>query len=323
VLGVHRDKLLPPFARRSFERWARGQGRLDGAPGGEAVLFQTCYVQHNEPQLGIDTLEVLEANGVDVRCAAGLVCCGMPAWERGDLEALRRQAATNLRLLAPFVDRGAKVVAINPTCSMMMRREYPRLVAAADRPAAERLAAAVVDPSEFLWSMRNEPRFSTAFRSSPRGPIAYHAPCHLRAQGIGFKGRDLLRKLPGVDVAASVLECSGHDGTYAMTVEGSGRRPHRPARLRRHARGRGRALGNRLPARGHPVRAARGRAAAAPDDDPRAVLPRGAVAVTMRPVGRDEIVDYVTYEERRDALRRDVLAAKEARRVHLGAHLRC
>ena len=117
-------------------------------------------------------------------------------------------------------DRGAKVVAINPTCSMMMRREYPRLVAESGRATAERLAAAVVDPSEFLWGIRNEPRFSTAFKSSPGGAIAYHAPCHLRAQGVGFKGRDLLRKLPGVDIAASVLECSGHDGTYAMTVEG-------------------------------------------------------------------------------------------------------
>jgi hypothetical protein len=40
----------------------------------------------------------------------------------------------------------------------------------------------------------------------------------------------------------------------------------------------------------------------------------------MRPVGRDEIVDYATYEERREALRRAVLAAKDARRVHFGAH---
>lgn len=38
----------------------------------------------------------------------------------------------------------------------------------------------------------------------------------------------------------------------------------------------------------------------------------------MRHVRRDEIVDYVTYEERREALRREAMAAKEARRVHLG-----
>ena len=41
----------------------------------------------------------------------------------------------------------------------------------------------------------------------------------MRAQHIGFKGRDLLRKIPGVR-PETVLECCGHDGTYAMKVEG-------------------------------------------------------------------------------------------------------
>jgi Fe-S oxidoreductase len=76
-----------------------------------------------------------------------------------------------------------------------------------------------MDPSEFLWSIRNEPRFNTRFRTTPGSNVAYHAPCHLRAQAIGFKGRDLLRKIPGVSVS-TVMECSGHDGTYALTIEG-------------------------------------------------------------------------------------------------------
>jgi Fe-S oxidoreductase len=100
-----------------------------------------------------------------------------------------------------------------------MRREHPTLAASADRDAAARVAAAVMDPSEFLWSIRNEPRFSTDFKSTPNGAVAYHAPCHLRAQGIGFKGRDLLRRIPGVR-PETVVECCGHDGTWAMTVEG-------------------------------------------------------------------------------------------------------
>ncbi|HLG15309.1 MAG TPA: heterodisulfide reductase-related iron-sulfur binding cluster [Blastocatellia bacterium] len=219
VLGVHRDKLLPDFAATTFERWATAAEKIKDAPGGEVVLFQTCYVQNNEPQIGRDTVEVLEKNKVDVRCVKGLACCGMPAWERGDLGTLRNNAKTNLGILLPHVEAGAKVVAINPTCSMMMRRDYPTLVALEDRAAAEKVAAAVMDPSEFLWSIRDEPRFNTEFLSTPGGPVAYHAPCHLRAQAVGFKGRDLLRKIPGV-VPRTVMECCGHDGTYAMTVEG-------------------------------------------------------------------------------------------------------
>jgi glycerol-3-phosphate dehydrogenase subunit C len=219
TLGIHRDKLLPDFAGTTFEKWADRAGKIKSEAGGEVVLFQTCYVQNNEPQIGRDTVEVLERNSVDVRCAKGLECCGMPAWERGDLESLRRHARANTQILLPFVERGAKIVAINPTCSMMMRREHPTLVALEDRPAAEKIAAAVMDPSEFLWSIRNEPRFNSNFQSTPGERVAYHAPCHLRAQAVGFKGRDLLRKIPGV-TPSTTMECCGHDGTHAMTLEG-------------------------------------------------------------------------------------------------------
>ena len=219
VLGVHREKLLPDFAASTFEAWAARNGKLREQPGGEAVLFQTCFVQNNEPEIGRDTLQVLEQSKIDVGCVKGLQCCGMPAWEHGDLKTLQAHARANLDRLMPHVDAGSKVLAINPTCSMMLRREYPELVAAEDRERARRLAAAVMDPSEYLWSIRNEERFNTNFKSTPGESVAYHAPCHLRAQAVGFKGRDLLRKIPGV-TPHSVQECCGHDGTYALTVEG-------------------------------------------------------------------------------------------------------
>ena len=60
----------------------------------------------------------------------------MPRWESGDIDNLRAQAKVNLDKLMPYVERGAKVVAINPTCSMMLRREYPELVAPEDRERA-------------------------------------------------------------------------------------------------------------------------------------------------------------------------------------------
>ena len=219
VLGVHRDKLLPPFAGKTFERWADQQGWLDRGVGGEAVLFPTCYVQNNEPQIGRDTVDVFERSDVDLRCTAGLACCGMPAWEQGDLETLRARAKQNLDVLEPYVDAGAAVIAINPTCSMMMRRDYPELVAAEDKPRATKVAEAVHDPSEYLWAMRDQERFNTDFKSRPGDSVAYHTPCHLRAQAIGFRGRDLIRKIRGVTLKMT-MECCGHDGTYAMTKDG-------------------------------------------------------------------------------------------------------
>ncbi len=223
AVGIDRRKELPEFAQETFESWAKKSGlagRSQAEPGGEAVLFQTCFVQNNEPQLGRDALFVLQKSQVDARVVAGLQCCGMPAWEHGDLTSLRRQAAANLALLLPFVEKGAKVLAVNPTCSMMMRREWPHLVAPEDRPGAEKLAGAVMDPCEYLWSIRDQARFCLDFKSSPGPVVAYHAPCHLRAQAVGFKGRDLIRKIPGVERVATVMECCGHNGTYGMRKDG-------------------------------------------------------------------------------------------------------
>jgi hypothetical protein len=40
--------------------------------------------------------------------------------------------------------------------------------------------------------------------------------------------------------------------------------------------------------------------------------------MVMRPVTREEIVDYQTYEDEREAFRKRVLEAKEPRRIHVG-----
>ncbi len=217
TLGIHRDKQLPTFAPRTFEAWAVEAGLTKGAPGAEVVLFQSCTVENNEPDIGRDTVEVLRANGVDVRCARGLGCCGMPAWECGDLPELRRRARRNLDVLVPHVEAGSTIVALGPTCAMMLRREYPTLVGPADRERAHKLAAAVRDPGEYLASIRKRAGAGPALASRPER-VAYHVACHQRAQAIGVPARDLLRR-GGVSDIVTVGECCGHDGTYAMKVE--------------------------------------------------------------------------------------------------------
>ena len=96
----------------------------------------------------------------------------------------------------------------------MMRRDYPTLIGT---PESHELAAAIVDPHELLYTLRRAGKFDRAFRSTP-GKIAYHIPCHLKAQSIGFRARDLMRQIPGVEIV-TVDACTAHDGTWAMKKE--------------------------------------------------------------------------------------------------------
>jgi len=51
------------------------------------------------------------------------------------------------------VREGKKVLAVNPTCSYMMRKEYGELVGT---PEAREVAAAAMDPCEFLFQLKQE-----------------------------------------------------------------------------------------------------------------------------------------------------------------------
>ena len=219
--GIHRDKTLPDFHSPTFEAWFAELAGGDGEIAGEhpVVLFHTCFVNYNNPQIGKDAVEVMEHNDCRVACPKQN-CCGMPALDSGDIDFARSQAASNVRTLMPYVERGYRIAVINPTCSMMLKSEYPVLLSAdADlADAAVAVAGATRDLNEYLFEQRNAGHFREDYKSTPDSDIAYHIACHLKTQGIGFRGRDLMRRIPGVKVRL-VSECSGHDGTWAMKRE--------------------------------------------------------------------------------------------------------
>ena len=55
----------------------------------------------------------------------------------------------------------------------------------------------------------------TDFRTAKLRKVAYHVPCHSRAQFAGTKGADLLELLPGAEVER-IEKCSAHDGTWGV-----------------------------------------------------------------------------------------------------------
>jgi glycerol-3-phosphate dehydrogenase subunit C len=166
-------------------------------------------VNYNDPRTGRAAVEVLEHNDIEVAFAYDR-CCGMPFMDTGDLDAARRNAQRNVDAFLPHVDAGAEIVVPGPSCSLLMRHEYPKLL---QTPEAERVAGAVRDLMEYLFAIGRAKELKREF-PNPLGMVAYHAPCHLRAQNVGFPTRALL-KLAGAEVQV-IDACSGVDGTWGM-----------------------------------------------------------------------------------------------------------
>jgi Fe-S oxidoreductase len=233
VMGIHRERLFPEFQWQSFASWfgqIRKSGRstvgaaLRGRPDkGQAqgpapttekiALFYTCYVNRHDPEIGKAALQVLEKNDVAVICPEQ-ECCGMPYFDIGDLDAVRQKARSNLKRLSAAVDAGYKIISPMPTCSLMLKKEYPDLVPTEE---ARKVAANTYDLCEYLMKLEGKGKLSKDFVSSP-GKIAYQVPCHLRDQNIGLKSRDLMKLIPGATVEV-IERCSGHDGTFGVKKE--------------------------------------------------------------------------------------------------------
>ena len=84
---------------------------------------------------------------------------------------------------------------------------------------AELVAANTYDAAEYLMRLHKAEGTELNMEFSGEIPekITYHAPCHLRAQNIGLKSRDLL-KLTGAKIKL-VQTCSGIDGMWGLRAE--------------------------------------------------------------------------------------------------------
>lgn len=215
--GIASERVLPPYARQRFSTWFKRRARLRFAGRqGRVALFPTCMVEYQNPAIGRDLVKVYERNGIECSLPEGQVCCGAPWLHAGDVEHFRKQAAANVAVLARAVREGDDIVVPQPTCSYVLKQDYTAYVGG---PDAELVAANTFDSSEYLIKVHKGEgtQLDTDFAGSVPEAVTYHAPCHLRAQNIGLRSRDLL-KLTGTKVTV-LAECSGIDGTWGYRAE--------------------------------------------------------------------------------------------------------
>jgi|SRR5579883_1999080 len=181
----------------------------------KVALFATCYVDRNEPDIGLDLVKVFRHNGIEVALAARENCCGMPKLELGDLQAVARLKAGNVPPLLAMIERGYDIVAPIPSCVLMFKQELPLMFP--DDADLARIRRHIFDPFEYLALRHKAGLLRTDFKTS-LGKISYHVACHLRVQNLGLKTRDILQLVPDTKVEP-IERCSGHDGTYGVKSE--------------------------------------------------------------------------------------------------------
>jgi glycerol-3-phosphate dehydrogenase subunit C len=215
VAGVDRNAALPKYHGRTFKMRAKREtppvDETAPAFGRKAVLYATCFVNYNNPEIGEATRAVLAKNGVATEVSyAG--CCGMPQLERGDIGKVAESARRIAAELLPFVDEGRDIVALVPSCALMMKFEWPLILP--HDPDIKRLAGATFDVSEYVVGIAKKEGLAAGMSPLPGG-VTVHLACHARAQNMGQKAAEMLRLLPQPDVQV-IERCSGHGGSWGV-----------------------------------------------------------------------------------------------------------
>lgn len=213
TVGIAAQRVLPPYARQRFSTWFRRRSVPPVArPQAKVALFPTCLVEYQGTGVGQDLVKVYERNRIDCSLPEGQVCCGAPWLHSGDVDRFVAQGRTNLEVLAAAVREGRDIVVPQPTCGYVLKYDYKDYIGG---PDADLVAEHTYDAAEYLWTRIHKgegTELDTTFPGEVPESVTYHAPCHLRAQNIGLKSRDLL-KLCGAKVNV-VAECSAIDGTW-------------------------------------------------------------------------------------------------------------
>jgi len=218
VAGVAREADLPKFHGKTFALRAKQQPAEvnDAAPakGRKVALYATCFVNYNNPKIGEAARAVLAKNGVETEVVYPS-CCGMPQLENGDLEKVAESARRVSAELCEWIDKGYDIVALMPSCALMLKFEWPLLLPGNETVA--KLAEYTSDITEYVVDIAKKEGLADGLKPL-QGGVALHMACHARAQNIGAKAAEMLRMVPEADVKV-IERCSGHGGSWGVMKE--------------------------------------------------------------------------------------------------------
>ncbi|WP_394172183.1 (Fe-S)-binding protein [Thalassotalea litorea] len=175
----------------------------------QVYLYGTCLADVLFPDSGIDAIEFLEQQGIDVIFPQGQTCCGQPAYNSGYQQQAKSVA---LQQIAQF-PLDIPIVIISGSCGGMMRHHYPELLKG--EPDIEAFCERIFEFTEFLVHVL---KIKLTDNGEPE-KVAMHTSCAARREmGVHITGASLINQLDNVELVIhkQEKECCGFGGTFAV-----------------------------------------------------------------------------------------------------------
>ncbi len=182
----------------------------------KVAFFTGDSLNYIYPDAGMDVIEVLTANNVDVHIPKDQSCCGVPVLVHGDVETVRTLAKKNIDA---FEKTGCDyLITACGSCGGAWQHDYTDILANDPEYAtkAAKWAKRTYDISTFLTKVIK--------LRAPKGKldkvVTYHDSCHLKkSMKVSAEPREIIQSIPGITLKEMKAPdtCCGSGGSYVLS----------------------------------------------------------------------------------------------------------
>jgi Fe-S oxidoreductase len=207
----------PSLSPQRAERGFRGTVEFGGPA---VVLFVDTFNRYFEPENARAAERVLHRAGYRVISpdpAGGRpLCCGRTFLSAGLVEEARHEARRMLDTVTPYLEAGARIVGLEPSCLLTLRDELPAILPGAQTKALAERAQLL---EEFIETERAAGRFQLPLAPMEGRTALLHGHCHQKTFGIVGAAVKALQLIPGLSVKTFDSTCCGMAGSFGYEAE--------------------------------------------------------------------------------------------------------
>jgi Fe-S oxidoreductase len=220
-LGLSAQRRLPRWSRRPYRAGAERENDAGGNERRrEVVLLADTFNRYFEPENLRAAERVMTRAGYRVVSADPAhgrpLCCGRTFLAAGLVDEARAEARRMLAALAPFIESGAAIVGLEPSCLLTLRDEFPAMLPDSETTA---LAGRAQLFEEFVAAEREASRFDLPLKPMPGRRVLLHGHCHQKAFATVGAALDTLRLIPELEVETFQSTCCGMAGSFGYESE--------------------------------------------------------------------------------------------------------
>jgi len=203
-------------SRRNFPQFSSRLNHLSAKAEKKIVLWTGCSAQYNDTEGELkNSIEILEKLGYEV-ILPEWKCCNVAKITYGNIDSARPDIHYNVDVLLPYVEKDIPIVFTSASCGYAFMHEYSQFIKGNGN--LDKIINASVDIHDFLYSLYLDGEFADSFKPV-NTRIVYHDPCHLKSQNNKYGVKDLLKIIPGLEIAEIDDSCCGIAGTFGMKKE--------------------------------------------------------------------------------------------------------